>query len=107
MNCLPSSTLNFETPYFALHGTHPNYSSLRAFGSKCFPYTWDIRKHKFDPKTLPYIFVGYSEKHKAYKCFYPTSKKNFISRHVVFDELIFPYKPIKKILQDSQSTTSN
>ncbi|KAL3569683.1 hypothetical protein D5086_029573 [Populus alba] len=58
MNCLPSSTLNFETPYFALHGTHPNYSLLRAFGSKCFPYTWDIRKHKFDPKTLPCIFVG-------------------------------------------------
>jgi hypothetical protein len=75
---------------------HPNYSSLRAFGSKCFPYTWDIRKHKFDPKTLPCIFVGYSEKHKAYKCFHPTSKKIFISRHVVFDELIFPYKPIKK-----------
>jgi hypothetical protein len=96
MNCLPSSALNFETPYFALHGTHPNYPSLRAFGSKCFPYTWDIRKHKFDPKTLPCIFIGYSEKHKAYKCFHPTSKKNFISRHVVFDELIFPYKPIKK-----------
>ena len=46
MNCLPSSSINFDTPYFALHGKHPNYSSLRAFGSKCFPYTWDTKKKK-------------------------------------------------------------
>ncbi|KAJ0028636.1 hypothetical protein Pint_36096 [Pistacia integerrima] len=93
MNRLPSSTLNFETPYFALHGKHPIYSSLRAFGSKCFPYSWDTRRHKFDPKTLLCIFVGYSEKHKAYKCFHSLSKKFFISWHVVFDEQIFPYRP--------------
>lgn len=28
MNHLPSSALNFKTLYFALHGTHPDYSSL-------------------------------------------------------------------------------
>lgn len=93
MSQLPSSTLNFETPYFSLHGKHAVYSSLRTFGSKCFPYTWDTRRHKFDPKTLLCIFVGYSEEHKAYKCFHPSSIKKFISRHVVFDEKIFPYKP--------------
>lgn len=92
INRLPSSPLNFETPYFALHGTHPNYSSLRVFGSKCFPYTWDTRRHKFDPKTILCVFVGYSDTHKGYKCFHPPSKKFIISRHVVFDELFFPYK---------------
>nr|KYP45480.1 Retrovirus-related Pol polyprotein from transposon TNT 1-94 [Cajanus cajan] len=92
INRLPSSSLNFETPYFALHGTHPDYTSLRVFGSKCFPYTWDTRRHKFDPKTTICVFVGYSDKYKGYKCFHPPSKKFFISRHVVFDELIFPYK---------------
>ncbi|RVW36954.1 Retrovirus-related Pol polyprotein from transposon RE1 [Vitis vinifera] len=92
INRLPSSALNSETPYFALHGTHPNYTSLRVFGSKCFPYTWDTRQHKFDPKTILCIFVGYSDKHKGYKCFHPSSKKFFISRHVVIDELFFPYK---------------
>lgn len=106
MNRLPSSALNFETPYFALHGSHPDYSLLRAFGSKCFPYTWDTRKHKFDPKTLPCIFVGYSEKHKAYKCYHPSSKKLFISRHVVFDELIFPYKQFNKSTRN-QSHVNN
>lgn len=64
MNRLSSFALNFETPYFSIHGTHLNYSSLRAFGSKCFLYTWDIQKQKFDPKILSCIFVGYSEKHR-------------------------------------------
>lgn len=92
INRLSLSSLNFETPYFALHGTHSNYSSLRIFGSKCFPYTWDTRRHKFDPKTIICVFVGYSDRHKGYKCFHPSSKKLFISRYVVFDELCFPYK---------------
>jgi hypothetical protein len=92
MNRLPSSTLNFESPYFMLHGNHPTYSSLRVFGSKCFPYTWDTKQNKFDPKTILCIFVGFSDKHKGYKCFHPPSKKMLISRHVVFDESSFPYK---------------
>ncbi|KAL6316309.1 hypothetical protein AAG906_017942 [Vitis piasezkii] len=79
INRLPSSALNSKTPYFTLHGTHPDYTSLRVFGSKCFPYTWDTRQHKFDPKTVLCIFVGYSDKHKEYKCFHPSSKKFFIS----------------------------
>ena len=92
INRLLSSSLNFEAPYFVLHGTHPNYLSLRIFGSKCFPYTWDTRCNKFDPKTIPCVFVGYSDIHKGYKCFHPSSKKFFISRYVVFYESFFPYK---------------
>ena len=65
INCLPSSSLKFDTPYFMLHGNHPDYSSLRVFGSKCFPYTWDTRSHKFSPKSVLCVFVGYSEKYKG------------------------------------------
>jgi transposase InsO family protein len=92
INRLPSSALNSDTPYFRLHGNHPIYSSLRIFGSRCFPYTWDTRRNKFDPKSVPCIFVGYSDQHKGYKCFHPTSKNFFVSRHVVFSESILPYK---------------
>jgi hypothetical protein len=92
INRLPSSALNYDTPYFRLHGNHPIYSSLRIFGSRCFPYTWDTRRNKFDPKSVPCIFVGYSDQHKGYKCFHPTSKNFFVSRHVVFSESILPYK---------------
>jgi hypothetical protein len=92
INRLHSSALKFESPYFMLYGNHPTYSSLRVFGSKCFPYTWDTKQNKFDPKTVLCIFVEYSDKHKEYKCFHPSSKKMIISRHVVFDESFFPYK---------------
>jgi hypothetical protein len=96
INRLPTSALNYETPYFTLYGNHPDYTSLRVFGSKCFPYTWDTQQNKYDPKTVLRIFVGYSDKHKGYKCFHPSSIKIFISRHVVFDELFFPFKTIQK-----------
>lgn len=36
--------------------------------------------------------MGYSDRHKGYKCFHPPTQKKFISRHVVFDETNFPFK---------------
>ena len=62
------------------------------FGSKCFPYIWNTKNHKFDPKIVLCVFVGYSDKHKGYKCFHPPSRNFFLSRHVVFDETMFPLK---------------
>ena len=58
INRLPSSSLYLNSPYFCLHGDHPNYSILRMFRSRCYPYTWDSKKNKFDPKTIPCMFVG-------------------------------------------------
>ena len=37
------------------------------------------------------MFLGYSSKHKGYKCLYPPTCRIYISRHVVFDESILPY----------------
>lgn len=56
INRLPSISLESNTLYFKLQGNHPNYSFLRVFGSKCFPYTWDTRKNKFDPKNCSMCF---------------------------------------------------
>lgn len=92
LNRLPTTVLGNETPFYMLHGFHFDYSSLRVFGSKCFPYIWDSKAHKFDPKSCLCVFVGYSEKHKGYKCFNPRTKKFIISRHVSFDEAVFPFK---------------
>ncbi|KAJ8771220.1 hypothetical protein K2173_026075 [Erythroxylum novogranatense] len=91
LNRLPSSSLHFDTQYFQLRGTHTDYKSLCVFGSKCFPYTWDTRTHKFDPKNVLCVFVGYSEKHKGYKFFHQSTRKFFISRHIVFNETVFPF----------------
>ena len=42
---------------------------------------------KFLPKSTQVIFVGYSEIHKAYKCFDEEILKEIYSPHVKFDEL--------------------
>ena len=69
INRLPSSSINFNSPYFRLYGVHHNYYVLRVFGTRCYPYTWDTKKNKFDPKIIPCVFLGYSDKHKGYRCF--------------------------------------
>lgn len=38
----------------------------------------------------PCIFVGFSSRHKGYKCLDPNGKL-YVSRHIVFDEVTFPF----------------
>ena len=65
---------------------------FRCLALNVFPYTWNTRNNKFDPKTILCVFIGYREKLKGYKCFHPPSRKFFISRHVVFYETVFSFK---------------
>ncbi|RVW71060.1 Retrovirus-related Pol polyprotein from transposon RE1 [Vitis vinifera] len=107
INRLPLSALNSKTPYFALHGTHPDYTSLRVFGSKCFPYTWDTRQHKFDPKTVLCIFVDIVINIKNTSAFIRQAR-SFLSRHVVeLSEQSFntPHNDIEPNQLDLQSQT--
>ncbi|KAH9669465.1 retrovirus-related pol polyprotein from transposon RE1 [Citrus sinensis] len=92
INKLPSSTLNMKTPFYKLFGINFDYRGLRSFGCRCFPYLRIYRKNKFSPKTYPCVFIGYSPSHKGYRCLYPPTNKVYISRHVIFDENLFPFK---------------
>jgi hypothetical protein len=62
INRLPSSVLNMSSPFQALFGKNPDFSSFRVFGSKCFPYLRDYASNKLGPKSMPYVFIGYSSK---------------------------------------------
>jgi transposase InsO family protein len=37
INRLPTKTLHMQTPFFALHGSHPSYHDLRTFGAPVTP----------------------------------------------------------------------
>jgi hypothetical protein len=74
INRLPSSKLAMDTPFFKLHGVHPDYNSLKVFWCRCFPYLRDYAKNKFEPKSYPCIFIGYSPLHKSYRCLHPPTK---------------------------------
>ncbi|XP_075095956.1 uncharacterized protein LOC142174124 [Nicotiana tabacum] len=104
---MPSQSLNMESPFFKLFNHHPDYGSLRIFGYRCFPYLRDYGKNKFSKKTYPCIFLGYSPIHKGYRSLDPSTNRIYLSRHVVFDETIFPCAPNKEsISQENLEVTT-
>lgn len=95
INLLPASSLpDHKSPYQMLYGSAPVYTALRVFGCKCFPSLRPYMNNKLDPKSLACVFLGYNEKYKGYRCYYPPTGRVFISRHVLFDESSFPFEDL-------------
>ena len=93
LNRLPSAAYLAPTPHHALFGTPPRYDHLPVFGCAYYPNTTATAPHKLAPRSTPCVFLGYSRDHKGYRCFDLTSRRVLISRHMVFDETIFPSPP--------------
>lgn len=91
INRTPSKLLADKTPYEILFHKEPDLSILKVFGCTCYPYLGPYRKDKLSPKSSKCTFIGYSPMHKGYKCYDNSTKKIFISRHVVFEETTFPF----------------
>ncbi|PKU87463.1 Retrovirus-related Pol polyprotein from transposon TNT 1-94 [Dendrobium catenatum] len=93
INRLPSpNTLN-KSPYHLLYQSPPDYSILRQFGCRCYPWTKPLSPHKLAPRSISCIFLGYTINQKGFKCFDPITNKIISSRHVQFDESSFPFLP--------------
>jgi hypothetical protein len=93
LNRLPSAACPAPTPHQVLFGTPPRYDHLRVFGCACYPNTAATAPHKLAPRSTLCVFLGYSPDHKGYRCFDLSSRRVLISRHVVFDESVFPTPP--------------
>ena len=89
INRLPTPTLHNISPYQKRFHQTPDYSILRIFGCACFPYLRPYNRHKLEFRIGRCIFIGYSSHHKGYKCLH-SSRRVYISNHVVFDEKSFP-----------------
>lgn len=104
-NKLPSSVLKDKSPYEVLENKKPDYSALRVFGSACYPCLRPQTDNKFDPRSLQCVFIGYHTQYKGYRCLHPPTGKVYISRHVIFDESLFPFmEKYKHLLPQSQTT---
>ncbi|GJY24615.1 ribonuclease H-like domain-containing protein [Tanacetum coccineum] len=110
LNILSSTSINNDIPYIKLFNKPPSYTHLRAFGCLCYPYTFP--SHKLAPRTTPSIFLGYPYNHRRYRCLDLNTNKIIISRHVTFDETVFPFgsmtptKPLSyKFLDDNLDTS--
>ena len=92
--------------YFTQPQITPDYSRLKVFGCSCFPWLKRYVHSKLDPKRKFCIFLGYSLQHKGYRCLDPQTGRVYISRHVHFDETVYPFhsfSPVVVAVQDSSS----
>jgi hypothetical protein len=83
--------INFSTPLQKLTGAKPDFSMIKTFGAACWPNLRPYNAHKLNFRTKQFVFIGYNELHKGYKCLHIPTSCVYISRDVVFDETIFPF----------------
>lgn len=89
LNILPSTSINNDIPFSRLFNKQPSFTNLRVFGCLCYPHI--PSPHKLAPRSTPCVFLGYPAHHRGYRCLDLSSRKIIISRHVVFNESVFPF----------------
>jgi hypothetical protein len=92
INRLPTSVLNFHSPFEKLFNTSPDYLFLKTFGCACWPNLRPYNTHKLQPRSSQCLFLGYSLLYKGYKCLHLPSGRLYISRDVIFEENNFPFQ---------------
>ena len=114
INRVPSSSLNFRTPFEVLHSTvtaptAPNLSP-RIFGCVAFVHLPKPLRDKLEPRALRCVFVGYASLQKGYHCYHPPSRKMYVTLDVVFHEndmyYIVPKSSIQGERQNELQTKS-
>jgi hypothetical protein len=106
INKLPTRTLGNQSPWAALYKVFPDLKHLRTFGCECFPLLTPYNSHKLFPKTTPCVFLGYPLHTKGYYCLDPVTNRIYTSRHVLFNETIFPGLSHPKVCSPTFSVTS-
>ncbi|PKU80138.1 Retrovirus-related Pol polyprotein from transposon TNT 1-94 [Dendrobium catenatum] len=91
INRLPTPSLHNSSPYYMLYHKQPSYNHLRIFGCLCYPWLRPYSANKLSPLSTPCIFIGYASSQKGYRCFNIKTGQVYTSRHVIFNETIFPY----------------
>ncbi|GJV31884.1 retrovirus-related pol polyprotein from transposon TNT 1-94 [Tanacetum coccineum] len=75
-----------KTPYELLRGRKPTLDYFKVFGRKCFILNTKHYLTKFDPKSHEGVFLGYSQKSKAYIILKKHTMKIEESLNVTFDK---------------------
>ena len=91
INQLPMPILGGLSPFEVLSGKPSNYANFHPFSYRVYPCLLDYASHKFSPRSLSCIFLGYSSSHKGFRCFDTTTSRTYITRHARFDENFFPF----------------
>ena len=90
INRLVSPVVGSKTPFELLYSFKPDYSQIKVFGCKCFPYLRPYNKHKFDFHTFKCVFLGVSLTHKGYVCMSQSGRIYISAASVRFNENSLP-----------------
>ena len=88
INRTPSHILKNVSPYERLFRRTPNYKYLRVFGCLCYAQSPRVGRDKFQPRSVPCVFLGYPPRHSSYRLF--NLDKFSISRDVIFFRIFSP-----------------
>jgi hypothetical protein len=85
-NCLPTRALPDRTPFELWHGSKPDISHLRIFGSLAYAWTAPVTRKKLDDRAKKAILIGYTPTSQQYLLYDLASKREFLARDVQFNE---------------------
>lgn len=87
LNRLPSSVINWKTPYHTLFGKNAVYKNMKCFGCLSYIIVIQPQKDKFRPRARKGVFVGYASGQNGYKVYDIDAKDTSVndnpSLHVV------------------------
>lgn len=75
-------TLHLSTPTNILYGRFPTYDHLKIFGCLYFLNLSSTAQHKLSPRSIPCVFLRFSQNFRGYSYLDLTLKKIIISLHV-------------------------
>jgi hypothetical protein len=90
---MPVHVIDNKTPYFLIHNQHPDFNSLKVFGSLAYTVTLQAHRSKLTSRARKCIFLGYKAGMKGTIPLDINNKEIFVSRHTTHHEHIFPCQP--------------
>jgi hypothetical protein len=100
LNHLPCKAISISCLFVALDSVAPSYEHLRVFGCVCYPNLSAQTAHKLAPRSTHCVFLGYFTDQKGYQCLDLSTNNTVVSRHVVFDEAVFPFAASPHLTND-------
>ncbi|GAA0168960.1 hypothetical protein LIER_23544 [Lithospermum erythrorhizon] len=97
--------LGFVSPFEKLKNVKPTVNYFRVFGCVCYVFIVDEHLSKFEKKAIRFIFVGYDEQKKGWRCCDLNTNRTYVSRNIVFDEAS-SWWANKAVLPDTQELLS-
>lgn len=70
------------------------------------PVVVSLHQNKLELRSSTCVFLGYGKINKGFLCLELSTSKVYISRHVQFDELVFPFSGLISSFTGSQAPQS-